>query len=224
MQGMDPGATAPGRRLRDGDVRADQVVRRPYRGGPGGPAGPAGRAFGYLGPGGAGKTTLIRMLLGLAAPASVSMRLEGHRGLVADRRRHCMDHPCASAAGDLQLTVIEEADVSEPVIAVRGLRKSSGAKEAGGANGTLAVARPRTGPAPRAFHLPPSRQPAHRPGTPPAKDSTCTHPFERCPPLGPARSVQIRNAPSGHRRPPLRPDQMAARRDARTAPAGVIRV
>jgi ABC-2 type transport system ATP-binding protein len=39
---------------------------------------PAGTAFGYLGPHGAGKTTLIRMLLGLTAATSGSMRLLGH--------------------------------------------------------------------------------------------------------------------------------------------------
>ena len=135
-----------------------------------------------------------------------------------------MDHPCASAAGDLQLTVIEEADMSEPVIAVRGLRKNFDAKEAGGANGTLAVARPRTEPAPRAFHLPPSRQPAHRPGAPPAKDSTCTHPFERCPPRGPAPTVQIRNAPSGPGDSRCGRTGWRQEGGERTAPAGVIRV
>jgi ABC-2 type transport system ATP-binding protein len=39
---------------------------------------PAGTAFGYLGPDGAGKTTLIRMLPGLTAATSGSVRLLGH--------------------------------------------------------------------------------------------------------------------------------------------------
>ena len=41
---------------------------------------PAGTAFGYLGPGGAGKTTLIRMLPGLTAATSGSARVRGHPG------------------------------------------------------------------------------------------------------------------------------------------------
>src|SRR6516162_852811 len=40
---------------------------------------PRRSAFGYLGPSGAGKTTLIRMLLGLIEPTSGSMRLLGHQ-------------------------------------------------------------------------------------------------------------------------------------------------
>ena len=39
---------------------------------------PAGTTFGYLGPDGAGKTTLIRMLPGLTAATSGSVRLLGH--------------------------------------------------------------------------------------------------------------------------------------------------
>jgi energy-coupling factor transporter ATP-binding protein EcfA2 len=39
---------------------------------------PAGTAFGYLGPDGAGKTTLIRMLPGLTAATSGSVRVLGH--------------------------------------------------------------------------------------------------------------------------------------------------
>jgi ABC-2 type transport system ATP-binding protein len=39
---------------------------------------PAGTAFGYRGPDGAGKTTLIRMLPGLTAATSGSARLRGH--------------------------------------------------------------------------------------------------------------------------------------------------
>jgi ABC-type phosphate/phosphonate transport system ATPase subunit len=39
---------------------------------------PAGTAFGYLGPDGAGKTTLIRMLPGLRAATSGSVRVLGH--------------------------------------------------------------------------------------------------------------------------------------------------
>jgi ABC-2 type transport system ATP-binding protein len=35
-------------------------------------------AFGFLGANGTGKTTLIRLLLGLAAPTSGTMRLLGH--------------------------------------------------------------------------------------------------------------------------------------------------
>ncbi len=41
-----------------------------------------------------------------------------------------MYQPSSSAAAELQLTAIEEADMSEPAIAVRGPRKSFGAKEA----------------------------------------------------------------------------------------------
>lgn len=38
---------------------------------------PRGSAFAYLGPNGAGETTLIRMLLGLTEPSSGTMRLLG---------------------------------------------------------------------------------------------------------------------------------------------------
>src|SRR5215216_1101963 len=45
---------------------------------------PRGSAFGYLGPHGAGKTTLIRMLLGLTKATSGAMRLLG-RPVPAER-------------------------------------------------------------------------------------------------------------------------------------------
>jgi len=39
---------------------------------------PQGSVFGFLGPNGSGKTTTIRMLLGLAAPTSGSITVLGH--------------------------------------------------------------------------------------------------------------------------------------------------
>jgi len=47
---------------------------------------PAGVAFGYLGPNGAEKTTLIRMLLGLTRPTVGSMRVLGHWSRRSARR------------------------------------------------------------------------------------------------------------------------------------------
>jgi hypothetical protein len=69
----------------------------------------------------------------------------------------------------------------------------------------------------RAFVLPLWRQPARgraRAGR--AKDSTWAHSFGRCPPPGPAPTVQTRNAPSAHC-PPQQPHPPGPRGPIATA-------
>ena len=52
-------------------------------------SGPHGSVFGFLGPNGSGKTTTIRMLLGLASPTSGEARVLGAPMPRADPRQHC---------------------------------------------------------------------------------------------------------------------------------------
>ena len=60
---------------------------------------PHGSVFGFLGPNGSGKTTTIRVMLGLAAATSGDVRVLG-QDMPASLRRSCVRlTTCASAAG-----------------------------------------------------------------------------------------------------------------------------
>ena len=82
-----PSATEPdpegaGEGAGDGVIHTHALTKR-YRGGQLAVDGldltvPAGSVFGFLGPNGSGKTTTIRMLMGLIAPTSGSARVLGH--------------------------------------------------------------------------------------------------------------------------------------------------
>lgn len=76
--------TAPGAAPGDPDaaVIATRALTKRYRGGQLAVDGldltvPAGSVFGFLGPNGSGKTTTIRMLMGLIAPTSGAARVLG---------------------------------------------------------------------------------------------------------------------------------------------------
>ncbi|MFE1440960.1 ABC transporter ATP-binding protein [Streptomyces sp. NPDC058739] len=81
----DPGAagSAPGAGADEGDgVIVTRALTKRYRGGQLAVDGldltvPAGSVFGFLGPNGSGKTTTIRMLMGLIEPTSGSARVLG---------------------------------------------------------------------------------------------------------------------------------------------------
>lgn len=78
----DPEATGEGGGAGDGVIHTHALTKR-YRGGQLAVDGldltvPAGSVFGFLGPNGSGKTTTIRMLMGLIEPTSGSARVLGH--------------------------------------------------------------------------------------------------------------------------------------------------
>ncbi|MFJ9011086.1 ABC transporter ATP-binding protein [Streptomyces canus] len=78
----EPDAEETGGGAGDGVIHTHALTKR-YRGGQLAVDGldltvPAGSVFGFLGPNGSGKTTTIRMLMGLIAPTSGSARVLGH--------------------------------------------------------------------------------------------------------------------------------------------------
>lgn len=78
----DPEETGEGGGAGDGVIHTHALTKR-YRGGQLAVDGldltvPAGSVFGFLGPNGSGKTTTIRMLMGLIEPTSGSARVLGH--------------------------------------------------------------------------------------------------------------------------------------------------
>ncbi|WP_326665625.1 ABC transporter ATP-binding protein [Streptomyces canus] len=78
----EPDAEEAGGGAGDGVIHTHALTKR-YRGGQLAVDGldltvPAGSVFGFLGPNGSGKTTTIRMLMGLIAPTSGSARVLGH--------------------------------------------------------------------------------------------------------------------------------------------------
>ncbi|MFI6440405.1 ABC transporter ATP-binding protein [Streptomyces sp. NPDC050759] len=78
----DPEGAREGGDAGDGVIRTHALTKR-YRGGQLAVDGldltvPAGSVFGFLGPNGSGKTTTIRMLMGLIEPTSGSARVLGH--------------------------------------------------------------------------------------------------------------------------------------------------
>ncbi|MEV7737441.1 ABC transporter ATP-binding protein [Streptomyces sp. NPDC088921] len=79
---LDPEETGEGGGAGDGVIHTHALTKR-YRGGQLAVDGldltvPAGSVFGFLGPNGSGKTTTIRMLMGLIEPTSGSARVLGH--------------------------------------------------------------------------------------------------------------------------------------------------
>jgi ABC-type multidrug transport system ATPase subunit len=78
----EPDPEGAGEGAGDGVIHTHALTKR-YRGGQLAVDGldltvPAGSVFGFLGPNGSGKTTTIRMLMGLIAPTSGSARVLGH--------------------------------------------------------------------------------------------------------------------------------------------------
>ncbi|MDQ1068411.1 ABC transporter ATP-binding protein [Streptomyces canus] len=78
----EPDAEGAGEDAGDGVIHTHALTKR-YRGGQLAVDGldltvPAGSVFGFLGPNGSGKTTTIRMLMGLIEPTSGSARVLGH--------------------------------------------------------------------------------------------------------------------------------------------------
>ncbi|WP_406169178.1 ABC transporter ATP-binding protein [Streptomyces canus] len=78
----EPDPEAAGEGAGDGVIHTHALTKR-YRGGQLAVDGldltvPAGSVFGFLGPNGSGKTTTIRMLMGLIEPTSGSARVLGH--------------------------------------------------------------------------------------------------------------------------------------------------
>jgi ABC-type multidrug transport system ATPase subunit len=78
----EPDPEGVGEGAGDGVIHTHALTKR-YRGGQLAVDGldltvPAGSVFGFLGPNGSGKTTTIRMLMGLIAPTSGSARVLGH--------------------------------------------------------------------------------------------------------------------------------------------------
>jgi ABC-type multidrug transport system ATPase subunit len=81
--GDGAGGDAGGDESGDESVIRTRALTKRYRGGQLAVDGldltvPAGSVFGFLGPNGSGKTTTIRMLMGLIAPTSGSARVLGH--------------------------------------------------------------------------------------------------------------------------------------------------
>lgn len=79
----EPSATEPDARCTDDSVIRTRALTKRYRGGQLAVDGldltvPAGSVFGFLGPNGSGKTTTIRMLMGLIEPTSGTARVLGH--------------------------------------------------------------------------------------------------------------------------------------------------